>query len=158
LKKRDLIKKAFTKYVDEDVIDRVLNGSQELPPLETKQIDFAIVLVDDRDPNECSSIIYKAIGIINKYEGMVDSIVGPFILVLFGVPVPQPEARSKRKELVKALSEAIGEEASIVHGHSECLVGTLGGESRMSYTALIPGFKEILGRLANLDYGSVLEI
>lgn len=158
MKKRDHIKKAFSRYADKDVIGQILNGSQELPPLETKQIDFAMVLVDDRNPNECSSIIYKAVGIISKYEGMVDSIVGPFILVLFGAPVPQPEARSKRKELVKALSEAIGEKASIVHGHSECLVGTLGGESRLSYTALIPGFKEILGRLANLDYGGVLEI
>jgi hypothetical protein len=158
LKKRGLIRKAFAKYVDEDVVGQILNGSKGLPPLETKQIEFAMVLVDGRDPHECSSIIYKSIDIITKYEGMVASIVGPFILVLFGVPVPQPEARSKRKELVKALSEAIGEKASIVHGHAECLVGTLGGESRLGYTALIPGFKEILGRLANSDYGGVLEI
>ena len=158
MKKRNLIKKAFAKYVDEDVIGQVLNGSKEPPPLETKHIDFAMVLVDDRDPQECASVIYESIGIIKKHEGMIDSIVGPFIMVLFGAPVPQPEARSKRRDLVLALSEAIGQKASIVHGHSECLVGILGGESRMSYTALIPGFKGILGRLSGLAYGGVLEV
>jgi hypothetical protein len=158
MRKRDLIKKTFAKYIDEDVLERVLNGLQEASHLETKKIEFVLVLVDDTDSKECPSIIRAAVAIIDKYEGMVDSIVGPLIVVLFGAPVAQPGSESKRKALVQAITKAIGEKVSMVHGHSECLVGTVGNESRMSYTALIPGFKEILRRLSGLPYGGVLEI
>jgi len=158
LRKHDLIKKTFAKYIDEDVLERVLNGSQEAVQLKTKKVDFVLILVDDTDSKECPSIIKEAVAIIDKCDGMVDSIVGPFIVVLFGAPVAQPESESKRKALVQAITKAIGEKISMVHGHSECLVGTVGNESRMSYTALIPGFKEILRRLAGLPYGGVFEI
>jgi hypothetical protein len=158
LRKHDLIKKTFAKYINEDVLERVLNGSLEAGHLTTKQIDFILVLVDDTNSKECPSIIRDAVAIIHKFDGMVNSIVGPFIVVLFGVPVAQPESESKRKGLVQVISKAIGEKVSIAHGHSECLVGTLGHESRMSYTALIPGFKDVLKRLSSLPYGGVLEI
>lgn len=158
MRKPDLIKWAFARYINEDVLERVLNGSQETGHLETKEIDFVVLLVDDTDPNECPSIIKEAVGIINKYEGMIDSILDSFIMVLFGAPIAQPESRLKGKELVQTLSKAIGQKVSIVHGHSEYLVGTVGNESRISYTALIPGFKEILSRLSGLPYGGVFEI
>jgi len=158
LRKRDLIKKSFAKYINEDVREGVLNGLQEAGHLDTKRIDFVLILVDDSDSKDCPSIISEAVAVIDKHNGMVDSIIGPFIVVLFGAPVEQPESESKRKGLVQAISKAIGEKVSIVHGHSECLVGTVGGKSRMSYTALIPAFKEILNRLSSLPYGRVLEI
>ena len=72
--------------------------------------------------------------------------------------MPQPDLTERRIQLVEKLRQEVGSFLTIVHGECDCLVGSVGSEKLMGYTALIPGFKEKLHKLSSLNYGQVSEI
>ncbi len=156
--KDEKIKKAFGQYIPANIIDNLMSADNVSFELIEKEIDYAFILVSESSIESVPQIIKAVLDIAEKHEGMVESITGPLIIVLLGIPQPQDNAQKRRHALVVDLHESLGASISIVHGNTKCLVGTVGNKNRSTITALIPNYKEKLKLLSNMEYGQQLEI
>jgi hypothetical protein len=87
------------------------------------------------------------------HGAVVHDLVGALVIIAFGThPAASPQS-SGRASLVQALREQLVSDIKIVHGASDGHYGLLGGETRMSYTFLVPQFDQILGTLSRLQFG-----
>jgi len=152
---REIIKKSFSNYLDENLIDSILQN-HGLIDLRLKYINFILILV--RDDSRQSQNIREALNIIQEHHGMIESITSTLVTVYFGVPLEQPNSKELRIGLVKELSERMGPDLAFIHGACECPVGNVGNENRKAYTALIPGYKSKLSKLSTMEFGQILEI
>jgi hypothetical protein len=155
---KEQIAKLFTDYVSEKVIDDSGAGKLELNKLEEIEVDYLLILQSDDTSEPVGHPVEKVLDLIEKHDGMVESITNYLIIVLFGVPFKQDDSHLKRKSLVKELGGSMGNYLSIVHGHAKCQVGIIGNKNRHAYTAIIPSFKEKLQVLSSQDFGQHLEI
>ncbi|WP_035277857.1 hypothetical protein, partial [Desulforegula conservatrix] len=149
------IKKSFGQFLSPKLIEDVLSSNIDIPELHEKEIEYLFILA--KEGLRTNQIISDVLDIISNYEGMVESITGPFIVVLYGVPLPQPNAKEKRQRLTDELLSKFEDSVSIVHGNTTCRVGTVGNKSRFAYTAMIPSYKEKLKILSSLEYGNQVE-
>jgi hypothetical protein len=151
------LKNLLGKYVKEDKLDLILNGSIALQSLEKKPIGYILIFLKDNDPQSFQNDLNRLIKIIYEHHGVIDTISGSFISVLLGMPLPIPDLTEKRKQLVEIFSQELGLSIALLHGEIECLVGNIGNNSHWSYTALIPDFKKKLNILSSLAYGEITE-
>lgn len=122
------------------------------------EADLVLVLIDCSSESESSSTFSKVIGHAVVLEGTILSILGPMVLVGFGVPAPLVNSAQFRSAFVERLVEK-GDDLSlrVVHGRWRALLGNFGGEGRWSYTAVPFDFSILLGKLAGLQPGQALE-
>jgi len=123
-----------------------------------KELDYILILVNDRPIDRTADMIASVLQIAAKHNGMIEAITGSLVVVLFGALSAEANAHGNRKRLIEELMKSHGPFLSIVHGQEQCLVGTVGGENRKAFTALIPNYKDKLSRLSSLKYGDQLEI
>ncbi len=129
---------------------------QETTELRITTIDYLLILV--REDSNLPRRIFKAVSIIQEFDGMIESITSTLITVYFNVPLIQPDSNQLRNDLVNRLSETVGSDISILHGTCECQVGNVGNEKRKAYTALLPDYKSKLSKLSSMEFGESQEI
>ena len=149
--KRDFIKKVYSKYLDELRLD-----NQKGVELSTQYLHFVLILVSETGNR--SQMIGQVLDIIQQHDGMIESITSTFITVYVGVPLQQPNSKQLRIDLVNELSGKLGPQLAIIYGECGCPVGSVGNESRQTYTALLPEYKSKLRKLSSLQFGQVTEV
>jgi hypothetical protein len=147
--KGEQIKSAFGKFIDKDIVEALQN---EPGQLQEKQIEYVLLLLDSHE------LIGRAIEIISNHDSMIESITGTLITTLVGAPLENSKSEEIRRNLVKQLSAELGPNAVVLHGRDSCLVGMVGNNQRMSYTAVIPDYKMKLLRISSGEYGEVIEV
>ena len=59
----------------------------------TKHIHFLLVLASQDETAQPEQTISQALDIAMAHDGMVESITGTLITILFGAPIKQPDAK-----------------------------------------------------------------
>jgi hypothetical protein len=152
---RDILKKAFSRYVGEQKVGEIVHDQEDLE-LTIKHVNFLLVMVR-QDPRQAKTI-RQVVRIVQEEQAMIQSITNTLITVYCGVPIHEPSAGKMREDLVIKLTESLGSDLAIVHGECDCPVGIVGTEDRANYTALLPEYQTKLAGLLSLDFGQVKEV
>ena len=159
--RRDAVKR-FRSYVDPALVEHVLsNPPAEMPPPETREIEFVLAIVDDRNLGRLPELLCAAVDVLKAGGALVDSMSGSLVLGTFGL-FPLRDGRSAREhrmELARRLHERLGENAAIVHGTGPAAVGNFGSaeSGHWHYGCSMERFSTVIRLLASLRRGEVRE-
>ena len=158
---RRRLRQLFQRYVDDDVIQKILEMPEELA-LQGERRRIAVLFSDIRgftsrsEGEEAENVVahlnlyFKAmVNAIQKNHGMVDKFIGDGIMAMFAVPLDDPEAAYHAVQAAQAMLEGldlvnrtlavdgiapIGIGVGIHTG--EAVVGNIGSPKKMDYTAI----------------------
>lgn len=161
LREKELLKGAFSKYVTKSVVDRImanegglkLGGEKKEVTVFFSDIRGFTPMSEQLRPEEVVSLLNEyfteMVKIIFKYEGTLDKFMGDAIMAVFGAPVDVPNhaehavlaalEMSEKMKLLRAKWRSEGKkEVNIGIGINtgEVVVGNLGSNERMEYTAI----------------------
>lgn len=161
LREKEMIKRAFTRYVAREVVEEILKDPEHLV-LTGERREVTVLFCDIRGftplaerlaPEEVVRVLNDfytlMIETTFKHDGTLDKFLGDAVMAVFGAPIPFPDhaARSIRTALdmqagIKGLNErrlAAGLdtfEVGIGLSLGEVVAGTVGTEERMEYTVI----------------------
>jgi hypothetical protein len=154
--------KQFSELVSEDFIEDILSGEfdEKLPSLKEANIEYVLVGVRGETPALVSQHIGIVVDTAMRHGAIVDSVVSALVVVTFGMLPFQAgtDAEGNRFTLVNALQQEMGAHIKIVHGAETGCFGSLGSETRTTFSFLIPGFLDALGVLGRLEFGAIQEM
>jgi hypothetical protein len=156
LLQRRKIRREFGKLVDHKSLD-VLRKDLSSRPIRSGRIDFVLVFVRGESPAQISERVAQVTDLAVNHGAMVYDIVSALVIVAFGTHATSPPGSGDRSSLVHAMHERLGAEIKILHGAADGHHGIFGGESRLSYTFLVPHFDRMLAALGRLQFGETKE-
>jgi hypothetical protein len=151
------LEKGLKKCVSPEAIESLLAGNLERQPIQQGCIEFVLVFIRGDNPDEVSEHVARVADLAVAHEAVVHDIIGGLVVVAFGTLSPALPDSRKRRSLVEVLRKQLADDLKIVHGAADGHYGLFGGESRMSYTFLVPHFDEMLGGLSRLKFGEMEE-
>lgn len=160
LEEKEKIKRAFERYVSDEVVEEVLKGDGLVLGGEKKKA--TVLFTDIRDFTPMLSRIKpkEAVDILNEYftvmtpviqknKGLVSKFIGDAIMCIFGAPVAHPDdaflavktAIEMHEELKKLQTKWAAENKSLINigvgiNTGEVIVGNVGSPERMEYTVI----------------------
>ncbi len=159
-RKLQAVQNLFRKYLSPAVVDRLPNDPAELK-LGGQRQDVTILFADIRgfstfsehkDPEDLIMVLNKYLSLaaeaILAYEGTLDKFVGDAVMAIFNAPLPQPDhtLRAVRAalEMQRAITEyhrrMVDDAPQLSFGVGihvgEAVIGNVGTQSRMDYTAI----------------------
>ena len=180
--KKKQVERTFKRYVDPEVVDEIIRTGMDKVQLGGTTVDIACLFVDIRGFTSMSEQIppEEVVGILNRYlnltsscifrhHGTLDKFIGDSTMALFNVPLPQEDyvyqAVLTAWDMVKE-SEKLGEELLERFGRTvnfgigvhcgKAVVGNIGTEKRMDYTAIGDTVNTAARLEANAPKGTVL--
>jgi hypothetical protein len=152
-------KRSNSKSFSPELLAKLQSETQpQVPKMESKHLQFVVILVDEADPQEIPVIISRVIDTLLRQRAIVSDITCSLVVGLLGAPFPEGNSPEERRELVDALLQENGHRIRIVHGECDAPFGIFGGQKRCTYGALIPGFSRILKKLVETSSGTAVEI
>ncbi len=161
LEEKERLKSGFAHYVSQHVLEKIVK-SKGSAKLEGERKKITVFFSDIRNfthlsetmpPEKVMSFLNdyfeKMLGIIFKHNGMLDKLLGDGIMAEFGVPVEDPQ--QERNAVITALEmidaiDVLQEkwkkegkppiDIGIGIHTGDAIVGSLGSEQRMQYTAI----------------------
>jgi adenylate cyclase len=161
LREKEMIKRAFSRYVSREVVAEVLKDPDSLH-LKGERREVTILFCDIRgfttmsehlDPERVVSLLNDfytvMIDITFKHDGTLDKFLGDGIMAIFGAPIAHPEHALMSVRAALAMQEGIEalSASRVSRGHEplavgiginagEVVAGTVGTEDRMEYTVI----------------------
>lgn len=159
---RQNVTKTFERYVAPNVVGEILKEGTENLKLGGKTVDIAVLFVDIRgfttmserlSPEEVVFILNRYLSMtsacVERYQGTLDKFIGDATMAFWGAPLADDEAIyhasmaaldivKGAEELSAKLKEEIHEEIHVGVGvnYGPAVVGNMGSERRMDYTAI----------------------
>lgn len=154
--------KLFQKYIPERVLEELMSRTEDMPLLEAETRIVSVMFADIRDFTELAEQLEptKVIDLLNdffsfltgcikRHDGTVNKFIGDGMLALFGAPVSYIgngenavmaalAIRDGLKHFNDRNRAVIGRDLQIGIGinSGEVIVGNIGSEDRMDYTAI----------------------
>jgi class 3 adenylate cyclase/CheY-like chemotaxis protein len=173
----ELVRRAFGRYVSEEVAERILQSPEGLE-LGGEEREVTILMSDLRgftalaarlaphDVIEFLNLYLEAmVDVISRYEGTIDEIIGDAILVIFGAPLPCDDHASKAVACGLAMQLAMTEvnqrltakgaaelEMGIGIHTGKVVVGNIGSVRRTKYAA-VGSTVNLAGRIESFTTG-----
>ena len=161
LREKEMIKRAFTRYVAREVVEEILKNPEKLV-LSGERREVTVLFCDVRgftplserlSPEEVVSLLNDfytlMIETTFKHDGTLDKFMGDAVMAIFGAPIAHPDHSARAVQTALAMREGIGglnarraqqgkEGVAIGIGVSagEAVAGTVGTEDRMEYTVI----------------------
>jgi adenylate cyclase len=161
LREKEMIKRAFTRYVAREVVEEVLKDPEHAM-LTGERREVTVLFCDIRGFTSLSERLSpeQVVSLLNefytlmiettfKHDGTLDKFLGDAVMAVFGAPIAQPDhaARAVRTALdMRAAVAALGDrrraagldafEVGIGVSLGEVVAGTVGTEERMEYTVI----------------------
>lgn len=181
LREKEMIKRAFTRYVAREVVEEILKDPENLV-LSGERRQVTVLFCDVRGFTPMSERLApeEVVLLLNdfytlmiettfQYDGTLDKFLGDAVMAVFGAPMAHPDHSARAIRTALAMQEGItglnerrardGKEAiSVGIGVSagEAVAGTVGTEDRMEYT-VIGDSVNLAARLeANAKPGQIL--
>lgn len=156
------VTKTFERYVAPSIVNEIMKEGTDNLSLGGKNCEIAVLFVDVRgfttmserlSPEKVVFILNRyltmASGCIENHSGTLDKYVGDAVMAFWGAPLPQEDsvylACQTALDIIKGaeevsaqLKEEIGEEFRVGVGvhYGPAVVGNMGSERRMDYTAI----------------------
>ena len=161
LREKEMIKRAFTRYVAREVVEEILKDPENLV-LSGERRQVTVLFCDVRGFTPMSERLApeEVVLLLNdfytlmiettfKFDGTLDKFLGDAVMAVFGAPMAHPDHSARAIRTALAMQEGItglnerrvrdGKEAiSVGIGVSagEAVAGTVGTEDRMEYTVI----------------------
>jgi len=161
LREKEMIKRAFTRYVARQVVDEILKDPEKLV-LKEERRDVTVLFCDMRGftplaerlaPEEVVSLLNEfytlMIDTTFKEEGILDKFLGDGVMAIFGAPILHEDHSIRAIRTALAMQAGVNELARrrIAEGKDpvavgigvsagEAVAGTVGTEDRMEYTVI----------------------
>jgi adenylate cyclase len=161
LREKEMIKRAFSRYVAREVVEEVLKDPEQLQ-LKGERREVTVLFCDVRGftamaerlaPEQVVSLLNDfytlIIDVTFKHDGTLDKFLGDGVMAIFGAPIAHPDhalhaarAALAMRAGVERLSEArvaAGKEPIVIGigvNAGEVVAGTVGTEDRMEYTVI----------------------
>jgi adenylate cyclase len=161
LREKEMIKRAFTRYVAREVVEEVLKDPEHLM-LSGERRDATVVFCDIRgftaiserlSPEQVVSLLNEfyttAIETTFRYDGTLDKFLGDAVMCVFGAPIAHPDHTARAVKTAIDMRTALTElskarsmrgldpfEVGIGVALGEVVAGTVGTEERMEYTVI----------------------
>ena len=153
------MKRLLEKFVRPDAADAIVEGGPiETGRIESGHLEFIFAFVRAENPERLA----ERVGIVaeagSEYGALVDGMIGPMVVMVFGMLMGMRYPPSPRTSLVSHLQQRFGSEIKMVHGAADGHFGNFGGKTRMSYTFTFTRFDEALAILARLQFGDTEEM
>lgn len=161
LREREMLKGALARYVSFEIAEQVLaqNGTAQL---RGKRSEISVCIVDIRNFTALSSklppediveflnrFFERMIDVVFSHRGTLDKFLGDGFIAIFGAPLEDPNHRDMAVRAALSMleaKEALREELLLKHGielrigiavnTGYAVVGNVGSEQRMEYTAI----------------------
>jgi len=162
LKKREIIEKTFSKYVDRRIAERILDGAETEVRVAGQTVNATVLFCDIRgfttlsensSPEEIVALLNqffeRMVHIVQDHGGVVDKFIGDNLMAVWGVPshVPDAELMAVRaslamleemdkwnKELIQQGRSSVGIGIGLNCG--PVVAGSIGSMDRMEYTVI----------------------
>ncbi len=159
-RKLQAVQNLFRKYLSPAVVDRLPNDPAELK-LGGQRQDVTILFADIRgfstfsehkDPEDLITVLNKYLSLaaeaILAYEGTLDKFVGDAVMAIFNAPLPQPDHTLRAVRAALEMQRAIDKYHDMMAEYApqlsfgvgihvgEAVIGNVGTQSRMDYTAI----------------------
>lgn len=180
LKKKEILKGAFDRYVSTQVADEILKDPDHIS-LGGERRDITVFFADIRDftahtarmtPEEVVEILNRYFTIITeiifRHKGMVDKFIGDAVMGVFGSPVKDPEHLENAVKAAFAVKSAMSKVNGLRESQGQtpfhigigldtgsAVVGNMGSSVRMEYTAVGESVN-MASRLAGIAAGGEL--
>ncbi len=161
LREKEMIKRAFTRYVAREVVEEILKDPENLV-LSGERRQVTVLFCDVRGFTPMSERLApeEVVLLLNdfytlmiettfKYDGTLDKFLGDAVMAVFGAPMAHPDHSARAIRTALAMQEGITglnerrmrdgkEPISVGIGVSagEAVAGTVGTEDRMEYTVI----------------------
>jgi adenylate cyclase len=161
LREKEMIKRAFTRYVAREVVEEILKDPEQLA-LSGESREVTVLFCDIRGFTPLSERLTpeQVVSLLNefytlmiettfKHDGTLDKFIGDAVMAVFGAPIAHPDhaIRAVKTALdmqsgIAELNErraALGKEPiriGIGVNLGEVVAGTVGTEDRMEYTVI----------------------
>ena len=182
LTRKHQVEKTFKRYVAPEVVDKIMKTGMDQITLGGASVDIACLFVDIRGFTTMSEMMQpeEVVAILNRYlaltsscifrhHGTLDKFIGDATMAIFNAPLPQEDYVYEAvltamdmvegaRELEKELKEKFGKSVSFGIGvHcGKAVVGNIGTERRMDYTAIGDTVNTAARLEANAPAGTVL--
>jgi adenylate cyclase len=161
LREKEMIKRAFTRYVAREVVEEVLKDPEQLG-LTGERREVTVLFCDIRGftpmaerlpPEEVVSLLNEfytlMIETTFKHDGTLDKFLGDAVMAVFGAPIAHPDHAKRAVRTATDMRNGIAElnERRVALGKmpigigiglslGEVVAGTVGTEDRMEYTVI----------------------
>jgi len=161
LREKEMIKRAFTRYVAREVVEEILKDPENLV-LSGERRQVTVLFCDVRGFTPLSERLSpeEVVLLLNdfytlmiettfKYDGTLDKFLGDAVMAVFGAPMAHPDHSARAIRTALDMQEGItglnerrvrdGKEAIAVGigvSAGEAVAGTVGTEDRMEYTVI----------------------
>jgi adenylate cyclase len=161
LREKEMIKRAFTRYVAREVVEEVLKDPEHLM-LSGERREVTVLFCDIRGftslserltPEQVVSLLNEfyttAIETTFKHDGTLDKFLGDAVMCVFGAPIAHPDHAARAITTALDMRTALTElskrralrgldpfEVGIGVALGEVVAGTVGTEERMEYTVI----------------------
>ena len=161
LREKEMIKRAFTRYVAREVVDEILKNPEQLV-LTGERRDVTVLFCDVRGFTPLSERLSaeEVVLLLNsfydlmidttfKHDGTLDKFLGDGVMAIFGAPIPHRDHSIRAVRTALAMQAGVAglsekriregkEPISVGVGVSagEAVAGTVGTEDRMEYTVI----------------------
>ena len=181
LREKEMIKRAFTRYVAREVVEEVLKDPEHLM-LTGARREATVVFCDIRGftslserltPEQVVSLLNEfyttAIETTFKHDGTLDKFLGDAVMCVFGAPIAHPDHAARAVKTALDMRSALTElskrrtlrdldpfEVGIGVALGEVVAGTVGTEERMEYTVIGDSVNVAARLQENAKAGSIL--
>ena len=161
LREKEMIKRAFTRYVAREVVDEILKDPERMV-LTGERREVTVLFCDMRgfttlserlDPEEVVLLLNEFYNLMIettfRHDGTLDKFLGDGVMCIFGAPIAHPDHALRAIRTALAMRAGIDmlsarrvqdgkEPVAVGVGVSagEVVAGTVGTEDRMEYTAV----------------------
>jgi adenylate cyclase len=161
LHEKEMIKRAFTRYVARQVVDEILKDPEKLA-LKEERRDVTVLFCDMRGFTPLAERLSpeEVVGVLNdfytlmvdttaKNDGIVDKFLGDGVMAVFGAPIVHEDHALRAVKTALAMQAGVADLArrraregrdpiavGIGVSAGEAVAGTVGTEDRMEYTVI----------------------
>jgi adenylate cyclase len=161
LREKEMIKRAFTRYVARQVVDEILKDPEKLA-LKEERRDVTVLFCDMRGFTSLAERLSPedVVGVLNDFytlmvdttatnDGIVDKFLGDGVMAIFGAPIVHEDHASRAGKTALAMQAGVAElsrkraregkdpiAVGIGVSAGEAVAGTVGTEDRMEYTVI----------------------
>ena len=161
LREKEMIKRAFTRYVAREVVEEILKDPEQLA-LTGERREVTVLFCDIRgftplaerlSPEEVVSLLNEfytlMIETTFKHDGTLDKFLGDAVMAVFGAPIAHPDHAMRAVKTALDMRNGVAElnERRVAGGKApigigiglslgEVVAGTVGTEDRMEYTVI----------------------
>jgi len=157
---RRRIQKVFENYVSKETLAALLAGKldPQVGQLKEATVEVVIATVRGESPETIKQRMGTLADIALKHGAVVQNLISSVVIITFGALPFAHNPSGDRFVVAQEFVQALKDDVKVVHCKRDGKFGNVGGPHLLSYSFIIPGFLEMLGVLAAMNFGETRDV